>query len=168
LILTVDAAGWLALAGSRWRCALGKGGIVAAKREGDGGTPVGRFPLRGLLFRPDRLTPPPCALPTRALTPADGWCDDPGHADYNRAVRLPHPARCEQLWRQDGVYDLILPLGYNDDPPVPFLGSAIFLHVAREDYRPTEGCIALARQDLLTLLPLLAADASLDIAQPAH
>jgi len=162
--IAVDPAGWLSFEGFRFRCALGKGGVTADKREGDGATPLGRFPLRQLLYRPDKLSAPACKLIRAAIAPHDGWCDDPGHPDYNKAVRLPHPARCEKMWRDDDCYDLVVPLGYNDDPPVPGLGSAIFLHVARPDYSPTEGCVALDRDDLLTLLDRLPAHVDMVIA----
>lgn len=142
---------------ARWgdrafRCALGPAGIRRDKREGDGATPAGRFPLRRVLYRPDRLSPPSTGLPVAALTPADGWCDDPADAAYNRPVRLPCAARHERLWRDDAVYDVIVVVGHNDDPPRPGLGSAVFLHVARDDYAPTEGCVALALRDLLAVL----------------
>lgn len=136
----------------RFRCALGKGGVRTDKREGDGATPAGCFMLRRVLYRPDRMTAPQTILPHAPLSPDDGWCDDPAHADYNRPVRLPHPARHERLWREDGLYDVVVVLGHNDDPPRPGAGSAIFLHVAKEGYAPTEGCIALALPDLLTVL----------------
>lgn len=135
-----------------WRCAIGSAGITADKREGDGATPLGCFLLRRLLYRPDRLARPETALPATALAPEDGWCDDPGDAAYNTQVRLPFAARHERLWRDDGVYDAIVILGHNDDPPHPGAGSAIFLHIARDDYTPTQGCIALALPDLLTVL----------------
>lgn len=138
--------------GGSARCAIGRGGIRPDKREGDGGTPVGAFPLRRLLYRPDRLAPPATALPAGAIAPDDGWCDDPAHPDYNRPVRLPFAAGHEVLWREDAIYDLIVVLGHNDDPPVPGLGSAVFLHVAKSGYEPTAGCVALARDDLLALL----------------
>ena len=141
-------------AGRRFRCAIGKGGRRPDKQEGDGATPTGLLPLRRLLYRADRLAIPACAVPREALAPSDGWCDDPADAAYNRQVRLPHPARHEALWRVDGLYDLIGVLGWNDSPAVPGRGSAIFLHVARPDYGPTEGCVALARPDLLALLAL--------------
>ncbi len=101
--LLVGPDGTALLGGRRFACALGRAGMVAEKREGDGGTPVGVFPVRRVYYRPDRQPPPVTALPVQAITPADGWCDDPAHADYNRAVTLPHAARCEQLWRQDGL-----------------------------------------------------------------
>lgn len=151
--ITVSALGTIAWNGKAKPCTLGRSGIRADKREGDGATPVGCFVLRRVLYRPDRLTAAPqTALPVAALGRQDGWCDDPAHPDYNRPVTLPHPASCEQLWREDGVYDVIVVLGHNDAPPVPGLGSAIFMHVAKPGYSPTEGCVALALPDLLDLL----------------
>lgn len=133
------------------RCALGRSGIAANKHEGDGATPVGVFPIRRVLFRADRVSLA-TALPAAALKPDDGWCDDPDDADYNRQVALPHRARCESLWRDDHVYDLIAVLGHNDAPVVSGAGSAIFLHIARYGFSPTQGCVALAHDDLLALL----------------
>jgi len=134
------------------RCAIGRGGVSADKMEGDGATPIGTFPLRRVLYRADRLEPPQSGLAVRALGADDGWCDEPTNAFYNRPVRLPFPAGHEVLWRDDNVYDVIVELGYNDDPVRPDLGSAIFMHVARPGYDPTEGCVALALEDLLDLL----------------
>lgn len=136
----------------RWRCAVGRGGLSRNKREGDGATPVGRWPLRRVLFRPDRLRIPETAIDTAALSKDDGWCDDPADPAYNRLVRLPFTASHERLWREDGIYDVIGVLGHNDDPPLANAGSAIFLHVARRNYEPTEGCVALALTDLLSYL----------------
>jgi L,D-peptidoglycan transpeptidase YkuD (ErfK/YbiS/YcfS/YnhG family) len=108
--------------------------------------------MRSLLYRPDRGAAPPSRLPARTIGRADGWCDDPDDPAYNRPVALPHAGRAEALWRADELYDLVVPLGYNDDPPRLGAGSAIFLHLARPDYAPTEGCVALARADLLAVL----------------
>ena len=112
--------------------------------------------MRYLLCRPDRFPrPPPTGLPFRLLRPGDGWCDDPADPLYNRAVTLPYPGHAEALWRADAIYDLIVPLGYNDGegaPIVPGAGSAIFIHIARPQFTPTDGCVALARDDLLTVL----------------
>ncbi|MGO8920431.1 MAG: L,D-transpeptidase family protein [Stellaceae bacterium] len=150
--LLVSADG-VALWGSRrFRCALGRGGVGTTKREGDGLTPAGAWPMRRLLYRADRLAAPATGLPAAPLAPGDGWCDDPGDPRYNRSVALPYGASAEALWRADGVYDLIVPLGYNDDPVIAGRGSAIFLHVARADYAATEGCVALAQADLLAVL----------------
>ena len=142
----------------RWRCAIGRGGVSAEKREGDGATPVGCWPLRRLFYRPDRETRPETGLPSDPLQSSAGWCDDPAAAHYNQLVTLPHPARHERLWREDSLYDLLVVLGYNDSPVVPGAGSAIFLHVAQEDYGPTEGCVALAKPDLRALLETLGPD----------
>ncbi len=152
LLLAVRADGRLRLEDETLRCALGRGGIVRDKREGDGATPVGRHPLRTVLFRPDREPAPETGLPVSPLSPADGWCDDPGDPAYNRPVRLPFAASHERMWRDDGLYDLVVVLGYNDDPVRPGAGSAIFMHVASPDYGPTEGCIALAPDDLRRVL----------------
>ena len=149
---TVTSAGTLVLGGESFRAALGYGGIRAEKREGDGGTPTGLLPLRSVLYRPDRLPAPICAVPVRALMRQDGWCDDPANAAYNRLVQLPIDASAEALWREDGVYDIIGVLGWNDDPIRSGRGSAIFLHVARPDYAATEGCVALALNDLILVL----------------
>lgn len=165
----VTPDGLLRFRGETLRCALGRGGIRADKQEGDGATPVGLLPLRRVLWRADRGPRPATALPAEPIAPGDGWCDDPGHADYNRAVRLPHPARHERLWREDSLYDVVAMLGWNDAPVVRGRGSAIFLHVARADLAPTEGCVALPEQDLRRLLAagLSAIEATGQGGQPA-
>ncbi len=150
--LIVEPAGWALWGEKRLRCALGRAGISRQKREGDGASPAGSFLMRRLFYRADRIARPASGLAMQAITLADGWCDDPGDAAYNRPVALPYKARAERLWREDGLYDLVVPLGYNDDPVVPGKGSAIFLHIARGDYGPTEGCVALSRADLLEVL----------------
>jgi L,D-peptidoglycan transpeptidase YkuD (ErfK/YbiS/YcfS/YnhG family) len=153
---TARANGWLEFGGRTVRSALGRSGVIAAadKREGDGATPLGDWPIRRVLYRPDRGPPPITALPLQPITPDDGWCDAPDDPAYNRPVLLPYPASAERLWRDDDLYDRVVVLAHNDDPPVPGLGSCIFLHVARPGYGPTEGCIALAREDLDALLAL--------------
>jgi len=152
--LIVGADGWASFGSGRCRCSLGPAGLSAAKREGDGATPIGAWPCRRLYYRPDRLAAPPTGLETLSLTPQVGWCDAPGDPRYNRPVQLPYPASAESLWREDHVYDLIVPLGYNDAPVRPGLGSAIFLHLAWPAYPPTQGCVALALEDLLGFLAL--------------
>ncbi len=147
----------------RWRCAVGRGGVRRDKQEGDGATPVGVWPLRRVLYRPDRCAAPETPLSLAPLAPDDGWCDDPAHPDYNRPVKLPHAARSERMWRDDRLYDLVVVLGHNDDPVVPGAGSAVFLHVAQEDYAPTEGCVALAAEDLRQLLRQAGTDSRLRV-----
>ena len=152
--------------GLETRCALGKGGLVAAadKREGDGASPAGVWPLRRVFWRADRLARPETRLETVPLRPHDGWCDAPDHPLYNRPVTRPFPASHEALWREDAVYDLIVELGHNDAPPVPGLGSAVFMHLAKSDYAPTEGCIALSEADLRTVLKKARSGAAVEIA----
>jgi L,D-peptidoglycan transpeptidase YkuD (ErfK/YbiS/YcfS/YnhG family) len=150
--IVVSADGVVSRGGWRVRCALGRGGIRADKREGDGATPTGRFPLGPVYFRPDRLAVPLTGLPVQPIHPALGWCDDAAEAAYNSPVRLPFSGRHERMWRDDGLYDLLAVIGYNMHPIVPGLGSAIFLHLAKANYEPTEGCVALALPDLQALL----------------
>jgi len=150
----VHADGRLAFAGTNCRAALGRGRVRADKQEGDGATPAGLLPLRRVFYRADRVAKPRTALPTEPVAKSDGWCDDPGHRAYNTRVLLPFEARHETLWRDDPLYDVCAVLGWNDAPVVRGRGSAIFLHVARPDYAPTEGCVALALSDLLRLLSL--------------
>jgi L,D-peptidoglycan transpeptidase YkuD (ErfK/YbiS/YcfS/YnhG family) len=148
----VHPNGRLVLGGLVFRTALGLGGVRRDKQEGDGATPVGLLPLRRVLYRADRVPPTACVVPIEPIVPTDGWCDDPAQADYNRMIRLPHEGSHEELWRQDELYDLVGVLGWNDAPVQRGRGSAIFLHVARPDYAPTGGCIALALGDLRRLL----------------
>ncbi|MEE2526989.1 L,D-transpeptidase family protein [Hyphobacterium sp. HN65] len=153
-VFTVSSEGVFSGAGFAFRAALGKGGVIdeASKREGDGATPLGTYRLRRVLYRADRVTRPDTALPVREIRPDDGWCDAPENGAYNRPVRLPYPASCEELTRQDELYDIIVILSHNDEPPQPGLGSAIFLHCAKPDYPRTLGCVALKRDDLETVL----------------
>ena len=137
-------------------CTLGRGGVCAAadKREGDGCTPLGAWPLRGVLLRLGKAEPSAIRLPWRWVREGDGWSDDPADPAYNRPVHLPRRFSAESLLRGDDAYDVIVVLGHNDAPPMPGQGSAIFLHLS--EGRPTAGCIALDRDDMLKLLPLLA------------
>lgn len=150
--IIVSSSGTLQCGDKTYRCALGKGGVRTDKKEGDGATPVGCFQLREVLYRADKVSPPTTSLPTSSIQQHDGWCDDPNDPSYNRKIVLPYAGRSERLWRDDSLYDLVVVLGYNDDPVIPNKGSAIFMHVASTDYSPTEGCIALARTDLTQLL----------------
>ena len=150
LIVTPD--GRLCWQGRGFAAALGAGGVSPAKREGDGATPAGIFPLRRVLYRPDRLAPPRTRLHVAPIGPRDGWCDDPHDALYNQQIRQPFAGGFELLWRDDRLYDLVVALGFNDSPVIPGAGSSIFLHVAAPDLSPTRGCVALAQANLLKLL----------------
>jgi len=151
---SVTRSGFLELGWLRLRCAIGRSGVTASKREGDGATPAGTCKLDEMLWRSDRSLGrrPVCALPARPIRPDHGWCDAPSDRNYNRTVRHPYPASAERLWREDHLYDIVVVLDYNRRPRVRGRGSAIFLHLVRPDYAPTEGCIALCELDLRLLL----------------
>jgi L,D-peptidoglycan transpeptidase YkuD (ErfK/YbiS/YcfS/YnhG family) len=165
LIFTATADGWLQAGDARMRCALGPAGVIPAaeKREGDGASPAGVWPIRRVLYRPDRGPAPETALQARPIAEDDGWCDAPEDPAYNRPVSLPYPASAERMWREDHLYDIVVVLGHNDDPPVAGLGSAIFLHLAKPDFSPTHGCVALAKGDLERLLRLARPGDALEI-----
>ena len=148
-------------------CAIGKNGVVPyeAGREGDGKTPLGTYKLRYGFYRADRVELPTTALPFWPLSQDDGWCDAPSDPAYNMPVRLPYPASAENLWRDSHVYDVIIVLGHNDSPPQPELGSAIFLHIAREGYGPTQGCVAVSRADMLVLVQALETQNTISISE---
>ena len=156
MIFTATPDGTLDIGGRRVRCALGPAGVVPAadKREGDGASPAGVWPIRRVLWRADRGPKPETSFPLAEIQRDDGWCDAPDDPAYNRPVKLPYPASAEAMWRDDGIYDVVVVLGHNDDPPVAPLGSCIFLHLNRPGYTPTQGCVAIAREDLDALLKL--------------
>jgi L,D-peptidoglycan transpeptidase YkuD (ErfK/YbiS/YcfS/YnhG family) len=168
-ILTVQtdssetSLGWARLGDKSWRCTVGAGGIREDKVEGDAATPAGSHPLRRIYFRNDRLVLPKVRLPARPIAEHDGWCDDPHAPTYNRLVRTPNTWSHEKMWREDGLYDLVVVVGYNDDPPEGEWGSAIFLHIAKDDYAPTRGCIAFKREDLMELVTLTGPQTKIDI-----
>ena len=141
----------------RLSCRIGKAGTIpmAKGREGDAKTPLGDYTLRFGFYRADRLPKPKSPLNFRALSPEDGWCDAPNDPAYNRYIRLPYPASHEKLWREDGAYDIILVLSHNDSPPITGRGSAVFIHIAQPDDRKTLGCVALAPEDMVQILPKL-------------
>lgn len=143
-----------ATAGDRaYPCAVGRGGLSPDKREGDGATPTGTFRLLRCYYRADRGHRPVTALETIAIAPDLGWCDDPADPErYNRPVSLPYDGSHERMWREDSLYDIVVEIDHNSDPPAPGLGSAVFLHLARDDWGPTEGCVAFRREDLCEIL----------------
>jgi L,D-peptidoglycan transpeptidase YkuD (ErfK/YbiS/YcfS/YnhG family) len=147
--------GWL-LAGPRAiPVALGRGGILANKREGDGGTPRGTFRLRRLWWRADRLNRPLTRLPVRPIRDEDGWCEDPRDRHYNQPIRLKPDDPGDRLKRADHLYDLIVELDHNTRPRIAGRGSAVFVHIARPGFAPTAGCVALTAPALRRLLPHL-------------
>jgi L,D-peptidoglycan transpeptidase YkuD (ErfK/YbiS/YcfS/YnhG family) len=147
--------GFLIAGSAVFRCALGRSGIVVAKREGDGGTPRATLPLRSLLYRGDHIRRPAALLPIRAITPRDAWCDDAGDRRYNRLIDRPPGVAEERLRRDDHLYDVIVELGWNDAPVIRGRGSAIFWHLARPGLTPTAGCVAVSLDVFAKVLPRL-------------
>ena len=135
-------------------CKLGRSGRRAMKREGDGATPSGIWPMRRVLARRDSWQWLRTGLPFRFMAPDDGWCDDPVDRNYNRPVKLPYPASHEELWRRDHLYDVLVILGHNDRPRIRGGGSAVFFHVADSKGGPTAGCIAVSAKDMRKVLAL--------------
>jgi len=134
-----------------FQCAIGKNGITNEKKEGDNATPAGYFEMRKVLFRKDRIEKLQTDLLVEEIQENDGWCDDINDKNYNQQIELPCSASHEKLWRDDEVYDIVVVLGYNN-PVVSGKGSAIFMHIARQDYSPTVGCIVFNKKDLLEIL----------------
>jgi L,D-peptidoglycan transpeptidase YkuD (ErfK/YbiS/YcfS/YnhG family) len=132
--------------------ALGRGGIKANKREGDGGTPRGRFRLLQLWWRADCRPRPMTQLPVRQIRPDDAWCEDPGDRRYNRPIRRLANEPGDRLWRDDRLYDMIIELDHNTRPRIAGRGSAVFIHIARPGLAPTAGCVALTSSALSKLL----------------
>ena len=144
--------GWLVAGAMIIPVALGRGGIRANKREGDGGTPKGRFRLRRLWWRADRHNRPMTQLPSRPIRSDDGWCEDPSDRHYNRPVKVPPDSKADRLRRQDGLYDFIIEIDHNTRPRIAGRGSAVFVHVAWPGFAPTAGCVALKTNALKRLL----------------
>jgi L,D-peptidoglycan transpeptidase YkuD (ErfK/YbiS/YcfS/YnhG family) len=163
MAIVVRADGSLTFQDKTYRCALGKGGLKSDKKEGDGATPVGQFTLRYILYRADRIKTPQTTLKTYPIEATAGWCDDPDHPEYNRPVTLPFSASHEKLYRDDHIYDIIVVLGHNDNPPIPNKGSAVFFHLARPHFTATEGCVAVNLDDMLEILTKIPAHERMDI-----
>ncbi len=155
-----SAQGFLEINGGRFACILGQEGRTHFKREGDGKSPIGRWKLGQLFYRPDKTGHMRGAKPLKAT---DGWCDAPGHRLYNRPVKRPFAASHEAMWRQDEAYDLVCLTDHNQRPRVQGLGSAIFLHVWRDGAVGTAGCVALKQADLRKVLRLCRSKAYLVI-----
>ena len=155
--------GYLYWPGSKTRAAVGAAGVSSTKTEGDKATPAGTFPLPFGMYRPDRIKLTDSSLPMTPLRQAHAWVDDPNDPKYNQLVELPYAAHAEEMWRADGIYDLLVVVGCNINPTRPGAGSAIFLHIARPHFTPTEGCIAIERGVLLDLVTLLGPESTLII-----
>lgn len=173
--LTVKTTSWTATTGTlevngkTYPCTLGRSGVCepSEKKEGDGKTPLGTYPLRQLIYRADRNAKPATDLSVEILTPETGWCEDPAHADYNKKITLPHASVNDRMTREDSLYDYVVVIGYNDDPVVPGKGSAIFMHLARPEFTPTQGCVGLRPEDLLEVLKCCSPSSKIVITPPA-
>ena len=144
--------GWLIAGGQAIPVALGRGGTKANKREGDGGTPKGTFRPRQMWWRADRHRRPRTFLPVRAIGPEDAWCEDPDSRHYNQPIRLDRSSGGDRLRRDDHLYDFIIEIDHNSAPRIKGRGSAVFLHLARDNFGPTAGCIAMQKSAMLQLL----------------
>jgi L,D-peptidoglycan transpeptidase YkuD (ErfK/YbiS/YcfS/YnhG family) len=144
--------GWLTAGATRIAVALGRTGIKADKREGDGATPAGRYRPVRVWWRADRLPRPATRLPVRPIKAADGWCEDPADRRYNRPIRLTPGAPGDRLRRPDALYDMVIEIDHNVRPRVVGRGSAVFIHVARPGLAPTAGCVAMPPAVLRRLL----------------
>jgi L,D-peptidoglycan transpeptidase YkuD (ErfK/YbiS/YcfS/YnhG family) len=147
--------GWLTAGGRTVAVALGRGGVKANKREGDGGTPKGTFLPRQLWWRADRYPRPHTFLPVRQIRPEDAWCEDPSSRHYNQPIRLERERSGDRLKRDDHLYDFIVEIDHNSSPRIAGRGSAVFLHLARENFAPTAGCVSLTKASMLRLLARL-------------
>ena len=149
---TSRTRGRLSVARASFPCVLGRSGLVTDKREGDGGTPMGHFRPRRLWWRGDRHSRPRTFLPARIITGADAWCEDPADRHYNQPIRLTQGEAGDRLTRQDHLYDFIVEIDHNSAPRVAGRGSAVFLHLARDNFGPTAGCVSMTKAAMLQLL----------------
>ena len=134
------------------KCAVGKRGITSKKKEGDEKTPIGTFTLKSILYRNDKISKIKSSLKKYTIKKNMGWCDDSSSKDYNRIIRFPFAFSAEKLWLTKNIYDVIVVINYNLKPIIKKKGSAIFLHIAKRNYKPTKGCVAIAKKDMILLI----------------
>lgn len=146
-----------------FQCAIGKSGTAEKKIEGDGCTPLGTYLIKEVFYRSDRVNLPKISFPTTAIESDFGWCDDINSEEYNKFIKFPFKESAERLFRSDNIYDIVCVLNYNLDPIVKNKGSAIFLHIARDDYLGTQGCVAISKKDLVILLKMININTKLSI-----
>jgi L,D-peptidoglycan transpeptidase YkuD (ErfK/YbiS/YcfS/YnhG family) len=151
-MIIIKKSGYLEYKNLKFRCALGKAGIKKKKKEGDDITPEGKFKIIKVYYRPDKIKNFVTSIKKKKIKKNIGWCDDPISDSYNKEIKLPSKFSHEKLYRKDNLYDLILVLNYNINPTIKNKGSAIFIHIAKKNYEPTAGCIALKKEDLIELL----------------
>ena len=154
---------FLVYKGYKIKCSIGKSGISSMKKEGDLSTPKGIFKLGSLYYRKDRINTPKCKIKKRILLKKMGWCNDSKSKNYNKEIKFPFKYKAERLYRKDGIYDLFINIKYNFRPVIKKKGSAIFLHLSDDRYKPTEGCVAITKKDFLKILPLITKDTKISI-----
>tara|TARA_Y100000590_G_scaffold429799_1_gene542729 strand:+ start:2815 stop:3306 length:492 start_codon:yes stop_codon:yes gene_type:complete len=154
---------FLVYKGYKIKCCIGKSGISSMKKEGDLSTPKGIFKLGSLYYRKDRINTPKCKIKKRILLKKMGWCNDSKSKNYNKEIKFPFKYKAERLYRKDGIYDLFINIKYNFRPVIKKKGSAIFLHLSDDRYKPTEGCVAITKKDFLKILPLITKDTKISI-----
>ena len=144
-------------------CAIGKNGVTKNKKEGDGCTPFGKYKFNEIYYRADKMGALDLNIESFPISSNDGWCDEPQSQFYNQLIKFPFSQSAEKLYRNDEIYDIVCIINYNTNPVKPGKGSAIFLHVAHEDYRGTQGCIALSKIDLLNVISQITKNTLIDI-----
>jgi len=151
-MIIVKKSGYLKYKNFKYRCALGKGGVNKKIKEGDGITPKGVFKITKIYYRADKIKIIKTNIKKIKITKNMGWCDDPVSRFYNRQIKLPSKFSYEKLYRNDDLYDLIAVINYNTNPIIKNKGSAIFMHISKNSYKKTQGCIALKKKDLIKIL----------------
>ena len=146
-----------------FQCAIGKSGTNEKKIEGDGCTPLGTYLIKEVFYRSDRVNLPNISFPTTAIESDFGWCDDINSEEYNKFIKFPFKESAERLFRSDNIYDIVCVLNYNSDPIVKNKGSAIFLHIAKDDYSGTQGCVAISKKELVLLLKMININTKINI-----
>ena len=151
-MIIVKNSGFLTYKNLKFRCAIGKAGIKKKEKEGDNITPKGIFKITNIYYRSDKIKNIKTPIKTIKIKKKMGWCDDPHSIHYNKQIKLPSKFSHEKLYRKDNLYDLFLVINYNTNPVIKNKGSAIFLHIAKDSYKKTKGCIALKKEDLIQLI----------------
>jgi len=151
-MIIINKSGYLKYKNLKFKCALGKSGIGKKRKEGDNITPKGTFKIVKIYYRDDRIKKIYSKIKASKINNKMGWCDDSNSKKYNQLIKLPSKYTHEKLYRKDNVYDLVIVLNYNMSPIVKNKGSAIFIHVAKKNYKKTAGCIALKKHHLLRLI----------------
>jgi len=162
-MIIVKKTGYLKYKNLKFRCALGKAGIKKKKKEGDNITPKGEFKIIKIYYRNDKIKNITTSIKKIKIKRSTGWCDDPNSKFYNKQIKLPSKFSHEKLYRNDNLYDLILVSNYNMNPIIKNKGSAIFIHVAKNSYEKTKGCIALKKEHLIKLLSQIKKDTKIKI-----